>query len=114
MADRLRILVVNRVYVPRLLKGDPRLMTKTGIARSRSARYAVIALAMVGVVSGLFPLANAQSYFVAKNTPGFIRKAVDLGPTDPSSVISISVWLKMRSEERRVGKECRSRWSPYH
>ena len=30
-------------------------------------------------------------------------------------------WLKagmpkvvLRSEERRVGKECRSRWSPYH
>ena len=23
------------------------------------------------------------------------------------------VW-KVRSEERRVGKECRSRWSPYH
>src|SRR2546429_1755444 len=22
--------------------------------------------------------------------------------------------LKARSEERRVGKECRSRWSPYH
>ena len=22
--------------------------------------------------------------------------------------------LKVRSEERRVGKECRSRWSPYH
>ena len=22
--------------------------------------------------------------------------------------------LQMRSEERRVGKECRSRWSPYH
>ena len=21
---------------------------------------------------------------------------------------------KFRSEERRVGKECRSRWSPYH
>src|SRR6266540_3621459 len=26
------------------------------------------------------------------------------------------VWplYKVRSEERRVGKECRSRWSPYH
>ena len=24
------------------------------------------------------------------------------------------VALKLRSEERRVGKECRSRWSPYH
>ena len=22
--------------------------------------------------------------------------------------------IYMRSEERRVGKECRSRWSPYH
>ena len=22
--------------------------------------------------------------------------------------------VKQRSEERRVGKECRSRWSPYH
>src|SRR5260221_9717340 len=24
------------------------------------------------------------------------------------------VWPSLRSEERRVGKECRSRWSPYH
>ena len=23
-------------------------------------------------------------------------------------------WSLLRSEERRVGKECRSRWSPYH
>ena len=23
-------------------------------------------------------------------------------------------WAAGRSEERRVGKECRSRWSPYH
>ena len=23
-------------------------------------------------------------------------------------------FVKVRSEERRVGKECRSRWSPYH
>ena len=22
--------------------------------------------------------------------------------------------IDLRSEERRVGKECRSRWSPYH
>ena len=24
------------------------------------------------------------------------------------------IWIDVRSEERRVGKECRSRWSPYH
>ena len=23
-------------------------------------------------------------------------------------------YIRSRSEERRVGKECRSRWSPYH
>ena len=28
-------------------------------------------------------------------------------------VVEKAVWLE-RSEERRVGKECRSRWSPYH
>ena len=27
---------------------------------------------------------------------------------------SLHVGHFMRSEERRVGKECRSRWSPYH
>src|SRR3712207_2667694 len=28
---------------------------------------------------------------------------------------AVAVWLTTwRSEERRVGKECRSRWSPYH
>ena len=26
----------------------------------------------------------------------------------------VAVFGRMRSEERRVGKECRSRWSPYH
>jgi len=28
-----------------------------------------------------------------------------------SALLAYTLW---RSEERRVGKECRSRWSPYH
>src|SRR5690554_7942959 len=35
------------------------------------------------------------------------------GITLPSAFSSIQN-LQMRSEERRVGKECRSRWSAYH
>src|SRR5258708_38211282 len=27
---------------------------------------------------------------------------------------TVGVGMGLRSEERRVGKECRSRWSPYH
>ena len=30
------------------------------------------------------------------------------------SELNIKSTLEKRSEERRVGKECRSRWSPYH
>src|ERR1051326_8779377 len=38
----------------------------------------------------------------------------DAGPqTIPHSGQLPSVTLSFRSEERRVGKECRSRWSPY-
>ena len=32
----------------------------------------------------------------------------------PESSHAIKVAIDERSEERRVGKECRSRWSPYH
>jgi len=36
-------------------------------------------------------------------------------PASPSHVLSRGeLVVKDRSEERRVGKECRSRWSPYH
>ena len=28
--------------------------------------------------------------------------------------VTYEKWTTVRSEERRVGKECRSRWSPYH
>ena len=35
--------------------------------------------------------------------------------TEPVKEFLDSLDVKMRrSEERRVGKECRSRWSPYH
>src|SRR5256884_3080692 len=38
------------------------------------------------------------------------RKDVDVLALDEA----LNHLAKMRSEERRVGKECRSRWSPYH
>src|SRR2546426_1695897 len=31
-----------------------------------------------------------------------------------SSSVTRTSYSEKRSEERRVGKECRSRWSPYH
>ena len=46
--------------------------------------------------------------------------AVDTGiftgrsPKDKYIVVEETSKDNIRSEERRVGKECRSRWSPYH
>ena len=37
------------------------------------------------------------------------RKMLELAPVDDYAHYALG-----RSEERRVGKECRSRWSPYH
>ena len=31
-----------------------------------------------------------------------------------SAIVNGFIGIVVRSEERRVGKECRSRWSPYH
>ena len=35
-------------------------------------------------------------------------------PTMGGFVFNFVILITGRSEERRVGKECRSRWSPYH
>ena len=39
---------------------------------------------------------------------------VALVPGSPASKVLKEGDILLRSEERRVGKECRSRWSPYH
>ena len=40
--------------------------------------------------------------------------ALGLGGVPKGRVVEIYGPESSRSEERRVGKECRSRWSPYH
>src|SRR2546429_2105036 len=46
--------------------------------------------------------------FAARGTGATMRttRRIEFGDTDMAGIV--------RSEERRVGKECRSRWSPYH
>ena len=42
------------------------------------------------------------------------RKKFDGMIVNAAGFTHTSVAIRDRSEERRVGKECRSRWSPYH
>ena len=52
-----------------------------------------------------------------------IKNDINYNLDDLTKLLNTSYWAKdrkketvktTRSEERRVGKECRSRWSPYH
>ena len=87
--------------------------------RRRVALLTVLAtLALIGatnVPAGAGPgsspavttTAHLQMYTVVADQVG--AKAIKAGGYDIASVERAP-----RSEERRVGKECRSRWSPYH
>ena len=50
-------------------------------------------------------------FFMKKNLNEQIQRA--LTGFAAGVMVAASIW-SLRSEERRVGKECRSRWSPYH
>ena len=45
---------------------------------------------------------------------GLIGTFIDTGMAYFGVLIYNGTYFPDRSEERRVGKECRSRWSPYH
>ena len=64
--------------------------------------YVVVAIAaVVGVFNkDLLTAASNVFYFWSFDTFGWLYQ--------------LSIAALCRSEERRVGKECRSRWSPYH
>ena len=56
---------------------------------------------------------QAQKYGKKKSTTVHSAESASCTPmTSKSSPSKRRVFI--RSEERRVGKECRSRWSPYH
>ena len=51
---------------------------------------------------------------VATASDGQPLNGGDIMTVDAYSDFELRFEWRVRSEERRVGKECRSRWSPYH
>src|SRR2546426_10994521 len=58
-------------------------------------------------------LAGVSSHVDFKSLGDPLPKILDGAHTMGQKFI-VCPWIDERSEERRVGKECRSRWSPYH
>src|SRR3989441_5594562 len=73
-------------------------------------------LKQVDEVLGAAPAVLAKALAIGNRSEAFISiKGVD--PVLEGTVTDIERAMiagRLRSEERRVGKECRSRWSPYH
>src|SRR2546430_1515403 len=51
---------------------------------------------------------------VEEDGPGVVQQGKDARRTVRGIQVEVGHTASERSEERRVGKECRSRWSPYH
>ena len=57
---------------------------------------------------------NEKNVKVLSNLMVDIKKFVQIENAEELGVTEAVYYPAERSEERRVGKECRSRWSPYH
>ncbi len=80
-----------------------------------------IVLLSLTLLSGLLPRSlEAQSNgngVIAKNTPGFVKHATDLGEADLGAVISATVWLKLRNEnllDKLVNDQYSKNSASYH
>ena len=64
-------------------------------------------LSLYGVETEILEFDSSESFLAAEKERHFTVAFLDIYMKGLSG-------MDARSEERRVGKECRSRWSPYH
>ena len=75
-----------------------------------------VALSTPQMLRDLYTPGVARVCLAIKNNPELVREYTNIGDTvaivtNGTAILGLG---DIRSEERRVGKECRSRWSPYH
>ena len=86
----------------------------TAILQKHKLNKFVIAgiIASVIAVICLITVIGSNTLARRKHLKDIQGNIVDKG--EESHISGSLLKIKERSEERRVGKECRSRWSPYH
>jgi subtilase family serine protease len=65
----------------------------------RCVAFAIALLLCIGISDGNGN-ANGNPHGISGNTPGFVRKATDLGPVDPNTAITVTVWLHLHNESQ--------------
>src|SRR5256885_2023214 len=123
---------IGWTFATRLLMICNSLVAGVIVARWLGAKgvgeLAVINVSVTTIVQlGSFGLPSSNTYFIAKDQAHFRAAAINslVFALFAGSILALGLgavassrpdWFgsDSRSEERRVGKECRSRWSPYH
>ena len=87
----------------------------TGLLRSK---HSAAARAIYPLMTAVFITVFCHAGAVASDLTLPVVDALGVGPTWDGGVAAFDQEIDfascIRSEERRVWKECRSRWSPYH
>jgi len=81
------------------------------------AGLAVATLAATFFVNSGATQTSSAAYTISGNTPGFIKKATDLGSADLTTVISVTVWLNLHNEQqldRLVQQQYQKRSPSFH
>ena len=70
-------------------------------------------LKYIFLLAGALSLASCESW-LDEDPQYTINTKTQFSTVENARQALMGCYGYMRSEERRVGKECRSRWSPYH
>ena len=79
--------------------------------KKRISRILGLIMLIIAIAFIVFALNHPEMSFPWNNTITWLLYGLYILVT---VMLLIAPKAKKRSEERRVGKECRSRWSPYH
>src|SRR5882762_11052793 len=113
-----RVFNREKTFLDSLLRPLEKLVYRLiGVDERHEMRWSEYTIAML-----LFSAVSMTLLYLMERTQAWIlfnpQKLPNLEPGlafgTAASFTTNTNWQSYRSEERRVGKECRSRWSPYH
>ena len=135
--ERIHAVLNHGQYImgPEVAELEKRLAEYVGVRHAVGISDGTTALQVAMMALGIGPgdevittpftfIATAETVSLLGATPVFVDIDPDTCNLDANlleaaitprtrAIIPVSLY-QLRSEERRVGKECRSRWSPYH
>ena len=111
--QNIRYTLIPTIVVPISLLGAFAGIWYLGMSINVLTMFAMVLVIGIVVDDAIVVVENVERIMSEEGLPPLQATKKAMGQIS-GAVIGITAVLTTRSEERRVGKECRSRWSPYH